>query len=309
LELALTNRDQSGGITPEFSNSPNYVLDAWIAWNFAGNFKIQFGQGKLPGNRERVISSANLQFVDRSRLNSRFNLDRDVGLQLKHHFNPFGNFEIREVVALSQGEGRNVTAGYFGAFDYTFRMEFLPFGSFQSKGDYIGSSIVSEEKPKLSIGLTYDINDRMVRERGQLGDFIQDSLGLYTGKRVDSFHADLMFKYKSWSLMAEYAERDAFDGNPLITDESGNVLGEYYTGNAINAQLGFMFADGWEAAVRYTDVNPDEEVDNDEDQYTLGLSRFVVGHKLKVQTDFTLIDEHDSSNDGFMWRTQVEIHL
>ena len=51
------------------------------------NFEIWFGQGKLPGNRERVISSGNLQQVDRSLLNSLFTIDRDFGFQLRHHFN------------------------------------------------------------------------------------------------------------------------------------------------------------------------------------------------------------------------------
>ena len=56
-------------------------------WNFHENFELWVGQTKLPGNRERVISSANLQQVDRSLLNSRFNIDRDFGFQLRHHFN------------------------------------------------------------------------------------------------------------------------------------------------------------------------------------------------------------------------------
>jgi phosphate-selective porin OprO and OprP len=33
------------------------VLDAVAKWNFAENFSLWFGQAKLPGNRERVISS------------------------------------------------------------------------------------------------------------------------------------------------------------------------------------------------------------------------------------------------------------
>ena len=60
IELGLSNRDQSGA--SEFtSNAPRYILDALLKWNFYKDFEIWFGQGKLPGNRERVISSANLQ--------------------------------------------------------------------------------------------------------------------------------------------------------------------------------------------------------------------------------------------------------
>jgi hypothetical protein len=39
-----------------------------------------FGQTKLPGNNQRVVSSGSLEFTDRTINNSRFNIDRDFGL-------------------------------------------------------------------------------------------------------------------------------------------------------------------------------------------------------------------------------------
>jgi hypothetical protein len=38
-----------------------------------------FGQTKLPGNNQRVVSSGSLEFTDRTINNSRFNIDRDFG--------------------------------------------------------------------------------------------------------------------------------------------------------------------------------------------------------------------------------------
>ena len=81
VELGLSNRDQSGA-SIYTSNASRQILDAVLKWNFSGNFVLWFGQTKLPGNRERVISSANLQQVDRSLLNSRFTIDRDMGCLL-----------------------------------------------------------------------------------------------------------------------------------------------------------------------------------------------------------------------------------
>ena len=83
LELGLSNRDIAGA-SQFTSNAPRYILDAVIKYNFAPGFELWFGQTKLPGNIERVISSGNLQQVDRSLLNSRFNIDRDLGIQLRH---------------------------------------------------------------------------------------------------------------------------------------------------------------------------------------------------------------------------------
>ena len=121
MELGLSNRDLSGGDASQYSNASRMILDAYLEWNFFQNFSILAGQTKLPGNRERLISSANMQFVDRSRLNSKFTLDRDMGLMLKHHFTIGNNFKVKEVISLSQGEGRNVTKGNYGGMGTTLK--------------------------------------------------------------------------------------------------------------------------------------------------------------------------------------------
>ena len=83
MEFGLTNNDISGA--SEFTKgAPRLILDAVVKWGFAPGWELWAGQTKLPGNIERVISSANLQFVDRSMLNSKFNIDRDMGIQLRH---------------------------------------------------------------------------------------------------------------------------------------------------------------------------------------------------------------------------------
>lgn len=166
LELGLSNRDIRSGAADPFGNTANIILDAYLKWNFYGNISVLVGQTKLPGNRERVVSSANLQFVDRSRLNSRFNLDRDMGVHLIHDHKFGDNFYLVEKFVLSQGEGRNVIVGNFEGYGYTFQVEAYPFGKFKSKGAYVGSAIKREPKPKLAVALSYDINDNAYRERG-----------------------------------------------------------------------------------------------------------------------------------------------
>lgn len=310
FEMGLSNRDVGGGSGEEFNKTANLILDAWLSWNFYKNFSIQFGQGKLPGNRERVISSANLQFVDRSRLNSRYTLDRDFGFQFKHHHVIGKGFLVREVVAISQGEGRNITAGGFGGTNYTFRVEFLPFGKFQSKGDYVSSAVKKESKPKLSVGVSYDINVNSVRERGQKGSFITDGLGNYVGKTLNTLFVDMMFKYQNWSILAEYVDKRTDDDIPFVYSEGDELLGVYFTGTGLNIQTGYMFDNNWELAGRYTDINPQEGVATDEVQYTLGIGKFVAGHKLKVQTDFTYRDKlQEFATDEFFCRTQVEFQF
>lgn len=306
LELALSNRDNGGGTNGNFGNAANIILDAYVQYNFYKGLAIKFGQGKLAGNRERVISSGNLQFVDRSRLNSRFTIDRDVFVQLSNTHKIGENFILKEIASAGLGEGKNQLTGFNDGFNYTFRLEMLPFGKFASKGDYIGSSIKRESKPKLAIGVTYDANFNSIRERGQKGSFIVNSEGDFVGKDLNTIFVDLMFKYQGLSVMAEYADKAVADGNPMVFDKDGSEIGTFYTGSAYNVQMGYMFKNNYEVAVRFTDVVA--ETSNDERHYTLGLNKFIYGHKLKVQTDFSLITRDGKQNTG-MWRTQVDIHF
>jgi phosphate-selective porin OprO/OprP len=304
MEFGLSNRDISGSHATT-SNSDRIILDAVIKWNFYENFELWAGQTKLPGNRERVISSSKLQFVDRSLLNSRFNIDRDAGVQLRHHFT-IGSLLVREAISISNGEGRGFTADNIGGYDYTGRVEFLPFGKFTSKGDYFGSDLKREEKPKLSIGLTYDFNEGATRQRGQLGNyFVSD----FAQRDLSTLFADLMFKYNGVSIMAEYANKNATNPVVYLDDLSTIQEGSFYTGIGTSVQMGYLFKNNVEIAGRYTNVIPETATGRNEvSQYTIGASKYVVGHSLKVQTDFTYITEGISS-DRLMFRLQFEMHL
>jgi hypothetical protein len=307
LELGLSNRDISGA--SEFtSNAPKYILDAVIKWNFYENFELWFGQTKLPGNRERVVSSANMQQVDRSLLNSRFNIDRDLGIQLRHHINLSDTFVVREIFSISQGEGRNITSGNLGGHQYTGRIELLPFGNFASGGDYKGSDLSREPKPKLALGVSYDHNNNAVKNRSNQGSYMENDNGFYM-TNINTLFVDAMFKYKGFSFMAEYADRDAAD--PIAKNSDNTPTGDVVqVGQGLNLQSGILLNNDWEVSGRYTNIKLDKMITgkNAESQYTLGVSKFIVGHSLKVQSDLSLL-EIDGSNNEFMYRLQFDIHF
>jgi hypothetical protein len=306
IELGLSNRDIAGA--NEFNrNSPRYILDAVIMWNFYENFELWVGQTKLPGNIERVVSSANLQLIDRSILNSRFNIDRDIGFQLRHQINLGENFIIKEKLAYSQGEGRNVTIGNLGGHQYTGRLELLPFGAFQSKGDYSQSDLKREPTPKLMMGFTYDFNNNAVRARSNLGLYMTTSTGYYETD-ISTIFVDGMFKYRGFALMYEYANREA--AAPVAVEEDGTPTGAVVLeGDAFNTQASYLFKNNYEVTGRYTQINYYKVTEEPADkQYTLGLSKYVVGHKLKVQTDFTY-SELGGNKDFLGWRLGFDLHF
>jgi len=310
IELGLSNRDLSGA-SQYTSNAPRYILDAVLQWDFYQNFELWFGQTKLPGNRERVISSGNLQQVDRSLLNSRFTIDRDFGFQLRHHFNLTNTFVVKEIFSLAQGEGRNITTGNLGGHQYTGRIELLPFGNFASKGDYTGGDLKREKKPKLAIGFSYDHNNNAVKTRSNQGSYmtIDGVEDAYFETNINTVFLDAMFKYNGISLMAEYSDRTASDA--FAKNSDGSLTGdEVQVGKGLNLQMGYLFNNDIELSGRYTHIELDKSITgkNPESQYTLGLSKYIVGHKLKVQTDISHL-EIEGSNNKLMFRLQVDFHF
>jgi phosphate-selective porin OprO/OprP len=307
IELGLSNRDISGA--NQFNrNTPRYILDAVLMWNFADNWELWAGQTKLPGNVERVVSSGNLQLINRSLLNSRFNIDRDLGVQLRHKSDLGGGFLMRQKLSISQGEGRNVTEGNEGGLQYTARVEFLPFGKFISKGDYSQSDLKRESKPKLMVGFTYNLNEDAVRVRGFAGDYMfRSDETLYETNQTTIFE-DAMFKYNGFSFMGEYAKRTAED--PVAIDIDGTTTGDIVlTGSALNLQAGYLFTSNYEVVGRFTTVDYESITERlPTVQYTLGASKYIVGHKLKVQSDLSYTSL-DGNADSIRFRLGFDFHF
>ncbi|MGB0837551.1 MAG: porin [Flavobacteriaceae bacterium] len=306
IELGLSN-DDMGGASIYTNDAARMILDAVVKYNFYKNWSIWAGQTKLPGNRERVVSSANLQFVNRSNLNSKFNIDREAGFQLRNHHKIGDEFVMREIFSFSQGEGRNVSTGNIGGFFYVGRLEFLPFGNFSSKGDYTESDLKREKTSKFSLGVTYAYNNDAVKTRSNQGTYMLTDTGYYQTD-ISTLFVDFMYKLRGFSAMGEFALMDAAD--PYAKDANGN-LADYQVevGNSTNIQFGYLFPKNYELAVRFTNITYEDGIDlKNSNEYTIGASKYIVGHKLKLQSDFGYTDT-EGPNDGMRFRLQMELHF
>ena len=308
IELGLSNRDISGANIYN-RNTPRYILDAVVMWNFHENFELWAGQTKLPGNIERVVSSANLQLIDRSLLNSKFNIDRDIGIQLRHKLRLGGNWIIKEKFSISQGEGRNITEGNIGGLQYTSRLELLPFGEFSSKGDYSQGDLKREKSIKAMFGFTYDINENAVKSRSNMGSYLIQSSGGLFETDITTIFLDGVIKYDGFALTGEYANRNADQIEALEEDgrtKTGAVVG---AGSASNIQGSYLFKSNFEMTARYTNINFKEITRlSDLKQITFGVSKYVVGHSLKIQADISLSNVNRIKNN-VLFRTGFDLHF
>lgn len=302
VQLAFTRGDQDFDDT----GIPNIVRDAVLFYNFSDDFYISFGQNKLPGNRQRVNSSGQLQFADRSLVNTNFTVDRDFGLSFNLS-KKIGNMPVNAKAAISTGEGRPVNSTDKGL-AYTGRIEFLPFGKFTNDGDYSEGDIEREETPKLSIGTGYSYNDNTVREGGQTGRFVKDPFTLKTA------FADAIFKYQGFAYQAEYMQRDV--DNPLNVIDDDKAEETYaYKGWGLNQQTSYLLNHGYEIAGRYTFVRPHSDIANLEDQIEVlevGLTKYMKAHRLKFQLNasYTVKDGiYSNTNNKSAWGAMFQVEL
>jgi phosphate-selective porin OprO and OprP len=272
LQLSFTRSDMDF----ETTQFPNIIRDAYLQYSLSKKVTIGVGQTKLPGNRQRVISSGDQQFADRSIANGAFTLDRDFGIQLSVK-QPVYTFKA----AISSGEGRNISTSDNGL-AYTGRVEFLPLGAFTNGGDYFEGDLAREQKPKLSIGLVYNLNEKAVRTGGQLG------LPLFEARNIETQIVDALLKYKGLAISGEYFNRFAKD--PITTNEAGEER-HVYAGTGQNYQVSYNFKSNVELATRYTVISPNQAIAQKEklkENYTLGVNKYLKGHRVKLQGDITL---------------------
>jgi phosphate-selective porin len=283
-----------GDITSANSSVQNNLIlrDAMLFYDANKWVRIGFGQTKLPGNRQRLVSSANLQLVERSISNNNFTLDRDKGIWV------YTNFQINKAVfkstiAISSGEGR-IVSDKNGKLCYSARAEFLPFGDFSKKGDYIQSDIEKEKKPKLSIAGVYSFNESSPRVMGQLGDYLYNS----EIANIQYYGADLIFKYKGFSIESEFYTRNSNTG--IITNIKESTQRNYIiAGNTFFIQSGIFITKKNEIAARYAQITPDNSVAsvmNRQKEYVIGLSHYFNKHSLKLQSDVTYLINGDDKN-------------
>jgi hypothetical protein len=304
LEYHIQLSFSRGDMDWDNSGVPNVLRDAYAVYKFSPKFELLFGQTKLPGNRQRVVSSGDQQFVDRSIVNATYNIDRDFLLMLKHT----GKLGIDYVFkgSLSGGEGRNSNVGN-GGICYSTRAELLPLGKFTDGGDYYESDLAREQTPKLSLAGGVSFNDQAVRTAGQLGKDIKNPTG------ITVYHSDMLFKYNGISSYTEFMQRTSTNIFPDITSNKIFV----HTGYGLMSQLAYLWKNNFELAFRYSTVVPDKAIYAQApklEEWTIGGSKYFRKHNVKLQSDLTYGTSQNLATKlfntiGFTYRIQLQVAI
>jgi phosphate-selective porin OprO and OprP len=297
IQLAFSRADQ------DFENGgeAKIIRDAIVYYHFNPQLYIGFGQSKLPGNRQRVTSSGNLQFADRSIANAAFTLDRDFGV-FAYYSGRLDQMVVNGKAAVSTGEGRNITRTDNGL-AYTLRGEWLPFGAFANNGDYSEGDLEFEPTPKLSAALTFSRNVRTRQSGGQLG------LPLAQGVTLNTWISDLSFKWNGHACLLEWMRRQS---SMLQAPNAAGDLVAISAGTGLNVHYSYTTRSFWEATFRYSRVEPEAGSPlKKQREVLLGVNKYINNHRIKLQghIGYQSVFDSTATRDWLLAMFQVEFGI
>ncbi|MDH3817004.1 MAG: OprO/OprP family phosphate-selective porin [Myxococcales bacterium] len=294
----------------------NVVLDYYLDFTKNRDVQVRVGQYKISSNRQRVISSGNLQMVDRSIVNAEFSLDRDMSIDIRSR-DFLGKNKMRYVFGISTGNGLNNPQFTDFSMVYLARLEYLPLGIFRdmSEVDF------ARTKPRLAIGATYSFFQGANRVRGMVGDDFADG-----GTANYHFaYVDAIFKARGFSAITEFSFREGYrktigdntvppgcdlaDPGCSLADETAprNGLGWMLQAGYLIPNTRFEFA----ARGALIKANSKRGATSLTDRYgtTFSVSYYFARHPFKIQADVSQLWEDTFGEGSTVFRLQLQASL
>jgi len=259
-----------------FGNNNNItMLDWWMKYTFNPEAAVQTGRYVLPYSRQFYTHPGNLLFTDLSEADYAFNLPRGIGAQVTGKLGPLSYYAsmLNSVRALDAPGQQNIGSniGALGRLEWDI---LKPYG-------YYETSPKPVVDPELSLGVAVAYNPV---------DGTSSFQNLKTKDGTTNVTVDLGFRWDVLSFQAAgYYRKDKFT-TPGLGD--GTDFGYY-------SQMGYYLVPGkLEIAGRISGVEFDKlnvaGVYHKTTAYLGGLNYYIHGHNLKLQSDYTFLD-----NDAF----------
>ena len=287
IELALRSSGTKDG------SKAVEMIDWWAEYTRYPFAKIRFGQWKVPFNRQRVVSSENLQLIDRSVANGEFTLDRQIGVQ---GFGKLFDKKLEYYLGFFNGNKRNESRNDNNEHMFIFRTSYNLLGGYGKGISEIESDIAYSETPlaHISGAIAFDSTEDVTMNL--------EGLGEVTASETDrtSIVAEYGFKYKGFSAIGEYYWRKTHG----IAD--ANIIDQgFFT------QAGyFLIPKKFEVTGRYSLVDFDDQLEADAIRETsFGLNWFFAKHKSKLQFNAIRIDNEKPGPDDIDYKYRFQYQL
>lgn len=296
------------------------LRDAYLNYRFADGFQFRVGYFKIAATQQRLTSSADLQFVDRSMTDTVFELSHGVGVRfwgrlfgkrLEYYFDVVNSFN---------GAGnRPITsdpAELDGNPGLAFRIVWHALGNHPGKDLKLESDLEFHESPVLDFAFHYAFNDDqgdrrttevplpLPRRAKGVGGF---GLTTTNGLQINQFGLAAAFKWRGFSARGEYivrivdprrAGRRPFAPWWLLTRQ-----GDTTAQHGAHVQMGYFLPipgleRKLEAVARVGGISTLADGREGAWEYGVGLNYFIHQDRVKLQVDVTKVTEAPISSDS-----------
>lgn len=343
LNLARLNLTYSGvkdkvqmGIVTDFTGTTP-ILEGWIGFNF-WNKKANLIIGQRQTHTNNRLAMADERFssfmgqtiagksIDGSvyggLIQNFVGATREGGLYFETKFN-LNKWKIYPAVSITTGEGQN----FFDptpnvGLKYGGRLDILPLGDFIKNNAFIANDIYREQKPKLAFGVAASFNAKANSPIGSENNTvakIYNSDGIIDFADYTKIIGDLIFKYKGFALVGEYANtsvtgKDLFSNVAATRKLTTDTASAFYNiGSAINVQTSYIFKNGFAIDARVTSIKPEFSLATSRVQqqiwYGIVLNKYLYSNAVKVGINVNYIDDKRIVQPTKKWIGNLAIQI
>lgn len=282
---------------------PSSRLLDWRVTVGRPEFQVRVGQWKINFNRERVQSSGEQTFVERSIVNRTFTVDRQVGVMAFGHLFEGSPADLRYYVGSFTGTGAGATENDDDAPMWLGRLEWQPLGTDPGMS---GGDLGRRTRPALTIAGGV-VTNRSPYTRfsgsggGQLDGFTEAGAGQY---RLDQAVLETAFKYRGFSFQHETHVKTVEDLTTGVeTDYDGTFVQAAFFPSVVLAGT----PEPLEVGARWAKVaGGPETFDRDMREITGVVNWYFADHKNKLTLDISRVSVEGDGGEADRWRSRLQ---
>ena len=282
------------------------LLDLRATWVENPGLNIRAGQWKPEFNRERVDSSGKQQFSDRSIANYWFTIDRQWGVVASGRLSPEAKFDSSWWAGVLGGNGRSQSSDggrpmLLARWQWNYSGKVLPFSQ---------SALKRYTKPRGSLAFAGVTNDSKYTRYssgggGQLEGYEEGESNQY---RIHQLMQEWSWQHRGLSMQQELHWKSVEDKR---NGGTRHLFGGY-------AQVGWFPVERWhkipdnvEVASRVAYVNPDQDGDLHDIEFSIATNIFFNGHRNKLTFDASYLSviEDGRQDSDIRYRVQWDLSL